>query len=293
MPAWTFVASAAAARAANLVPHFVDVAADTWALDPAALRSRADLQELGAVLVVGPFGAPVETAPWEAFSAETGIPVVIDSAAGFDAVASVTAARPGTSAVMISLHATKAFAAGEGAIVLSTDEPLMRRVRRASNFGIGGRSSASLAGFNGKMSEYHAAVGHAALDEWPQRRSALRSRARRYAGELARVPHVSSLPGFGSTWISTNCAVRLPCAAEPVVERLRRIGIEARRWWGDGVHRHRAYRDAPCDSLAVTEDLARHVISLPFSFDMSDAEIACVAEGIAGAVPATPRNAAI
>ena len=42
MPAWTFVASPQAAAAAGLVPFFVDVDPETWALDPRAMADVID-----------------------------------------------------------------------------------------------------------------------------------------------------------------------------------------------------------------------------------------------------------
>ena len=48
MPSWTFAASAGAVRAAGLVPHFVDVRADTWAPDPAELQALAGQTGAGA-----------------------------------------------------------------------------------------------------------------------------------------------------------------------------------------------------------------------------------------------------
>src|ERR1700730_15306107 len=61
LPAWTFVASAHAAKLAGLVPYFVDVDARTWVIDPtltADLIARAPAQ-VGAIMPVVPFGQPI------------------------------------------------------------------------------------------------------------------------------------------------------------------------------------------------------------------------------------------
>ena len=278
VPAWTFVASAAAIWAANLIPHFVDVTPDSWIPDPRKLRERSDLAEVGAVMIVGPFGTPVESAPWDAFSAETGIPVIVDGAACFDSIASVPGARPGRSPIVISLHATKVLGVGEGGFIVSTDDDVVRRSRQITNFGIGGSPRGEVLGYNGKMSEYHAAVGLAALDAWPARRTALVSRTNRYVAELARVPNVRTSPSFGQGWVSAYCTVRVPSDARTTVARLSAMGVESRRWWHDGVHAQPAYCGFPRDPLPATNDLAAHVLSLPFSHDMTDEQIARVVD---------------
>ena len=84
LPSWTFVATAGAVRQAGLIPHFVDVQPGTWSPDPAAVQALALRRKVGAIVVVAPFGAPMDLASWDAVAEATGVPVLIDAAAGFD-----------------------------------------------------------------------------------------------------------------------------------------------------------------------------------------------------------------
>jgi dTDP-4-amino-4,6-dideoxygalactose transaminase len=120
MPAWTFVASAHAVVNAGLIPYFIDVDAQSWSLDPAAVAdeiARAPAP-VGAVMPVAPFGLPVDIAAWDAFHADTGVPVVIDAAAGFSSL------KPGAAPAVVSLHATKVLGSGEGGFVICSDPSL-------------------------------------------------------------------------------------------------------------------------------------------------------------------------
>src|SRR5258707_8301734 len=116
LPAWTFIASAHAVMMAGLIPYFVDVDADTWAVAPECIADviAGAPAAVGAVMPVFPFGQPIDVAAWDRFRSRTGLPVVIDAAAGFDAI------TPGATPAVISLHATKAFGIGEGGFVMST-----------------------------------------------------------------------------------------------------------------------------------------------------------------------------
>ena len=276
MPSWTFVASAAAVCAANLLPHFVDVDPATWQLDPDQLAARTDLEDVSAVLVVSSFGAPVPVARWDAFTAKTGIPVLIDAAAGLDAVATVPEARVGRTPIMISLHATKAFGIGEGGLILSTDPELMSRARGLGNFGIYYQPVATVIGGNAKVSEYHAAVGLAALDQWPARRAETSALIACYEGRLATVTRLHTSPGFADGWVSSYCNVVLEAEAMAVAETLADSGIETRRWWRNGCHVDPAYVRFPRDPLPVTEQLGRSVLGLPFFPGMTNAEAGLV-----------------
>jgi dTDP-4-amino-4,6-dideoxygalactose transaminase len=280
LPSWTFVGSAAAVWAANIEPHFVDVDPTTWMLDPQALRKRSDLADVGAVMVVSAFGSPVDTAAWDAFTEETGIPVLIDGAASFDTVASVAQSGPGRSPIMISLHATKVFGTGEGGLLLSTDTELVRRFNKVCNFGVLGPPAGQILGYNGKLSEYNAAVGLAMLETWDARRERVARLTERYREALDTVAGVSLVPGYGDEWISCYCNVLLEQPAAGVIEKLASRGVETRRWWQSGVHVQEAYKHFPRDPLPVTEHLAARVFGLPFFHDLRDEQLRHVVESL-------------
>ena len=106
MPSYTFVATAVAALNAGYTPYFVDMNPDTFALDPGNLISHPALERTGTVVVVAPYGKPVDASKWRTFLQESGVPVVIDAAAGFDAIASRQLAVTAEVPVALSFHAT-------------------------------------------------------------------------------------------------------------------------------------------------------------------------------------------
>jgi dTDP-4-amino-4,6-dideoxygalactose transaminase len=280
LPSWTFVGSAAAVWAANLKPHFVDVDPATWMLDPEQLRKRSDLKNVGAVMVVSAFGSPVDTAAWDAFTAETGIPVIVDGAASFDTVASAPRAAPGRSPIMISLHATKVFGVGEGGLLLSTDAELVQRFNQVCNFGVWDSPAGQILGYNGKLNEYNAAVGLAMFETWPARRDRVAQITQHYRQALSSVAGVELLPGYGDGWVSCYCNVKTTAPAQTVIDRLAERGVETRRWWQSGVHVQKAYRNFAHDPLPATEQLAATVFGLPFSYDLNDAQLQRVIESL-------------
>jgi dTDP-4-amino-4,6-dideoxygalactose transaminase len=270
MPAWTFIASAHAAANAGLVPWFVDVDPDTWALDPQMLADelRRAPGPVGAVMPVAPFGRPLDIPSWDAFRSATGVPVVIDAAAGFDALV------PGVSPAVVSLHATKVLGTGEGGFVVSADPALVRRVRMKSNFGIDPERRAIFSATNAKMSEYHAAVGHAALDTWAEDRTQWMAVAKAYRGAFDGSNRVRFQGGFGETWIASTCVLRAADGAAPRIEAaLAAAGIETRRWWGRGAHAHPATAQFPRTALPVTKALIDSTLSVPFYRGLPAADI--------------------
>jgi dTDP-4-amino-4,6-dideoxygalactose transaminase len=264
IPSWTFSASVHAIVAAGLIPLFVDVD-DQGVLTPDIARRALDGAEaIGAVVPVSVNGRPIDPGPWEAFQAETGLPVVIDAAPAFDG------ARASRLLTVVSLHATKILGVGEGGFILSTDLALVAAARLRTNFGFYGSREAQIAATNGKISEYAAALGLAGLDGWAQRRAAFQRVAARYRAGLAAVPGAELLAGFGDDWLTATCIVRVDRPAASLVEALTAAGIETRAWWGEGMHPQPPFRRFPRRDLAMTAALAATTVGLPFYLDMPD-----------------------
>lgn len=272
MPSHTFIATAQAAGLCGYRPWFVDVDATSWALDPQRLRGHPRLDRAGVVVVVAPYGRLPDIEAWTAFAAETGRAVVIDAAASAEALARRADAAPDAPVgvpVAISLHATKPLACGEGGLVLWSDRDGLERAAQALNFGFLGSRSARASGFNGKMSEYHAAVGLAALDGWAERvaaaermhaRIAEAARHRGLAGCLIGHPDIASCYLLHDIGDVSDPAARTRALAE----LLDGCGVEHRLWYGGGVHREPVFAGSDeRDALPVTEALAARLIGVP------------------------------
>ncbi len=277
LPAWTFVATAHAALQAGLTPWLLDVDPDSWMLDPDAVRDALGRApgKVAAVIPVSPFGRPMDLKAWAAFRDETGIPVVADGAAGFDALD--RAPVP----VTVSLHATKALGVGEGGFIATEDPAFAERVREQTNFGFRTPRLSEGHGTNAKLSEYAAAVGLAALDAWPSTRIRLARAAQQLRMALALDAEVAFQPGWGVSWVSTTCIVGVPAGRAPALaEAAKAAGVETRQWWGAGCHRHPAFAELPRMSLEVTDHLAVSTLGLPFAIDLGSEAIERIARAL-------------
>lgn len=277
MPSFTFAATAGVAVRRGLQPVFCDVATDTWQLTPHLARIHAKRHKLALIMPVASLGCPVDVAAWDDFVAETGIPVLIDAAAGFGNQGIGLRVH-----VAFSFHATKPFGVGEGGALVTRDAELAARVRRLSNFGFDNHWVTEV-GTNAKLSEYAAAVGLAQLTRWPQRQARRRSLWRGYRAELGAMEGVRLQQGYGVHGLPATLMLWLPTSAQTVALGMARMGIQTRRWYGPPLHQHRAFAGFPCmgedgqTRLPVTEMLADCALGLPWFGAMATSQCAEVA----------------
>jgi dTDP-4-amino-4,6-dideoxygalactose transaminase len=274
MPAYTFVATAHAAVNVGLEPFFGDVDPETLALTPAiAARALAAAGgDVAAVVVVSPYGAPIDVAAWEAFEAAHGIPVVFDAAA-----ATLNLNRVGAQPICVSLHATKALGIGEGGAILTTDTDLVAQTTAMTGFGFSASSRVSeVRGGNYRISEYAAAVGLAVFDGLEARIQQLRDASLAYVAGFERIG-VRMQPGFGRDWLTmTITALFEPGTADAVTAGFDADGIQWRRWYGTGCQAHPAFATCRHDGLAGTAAVATSAIGVPFFPAITPAQIDAV-----------------
>ncbi len=268
MPSFTFPATASAVVLARCTPLFIDVSPETWELDIAQLEQALQHQRVGAILHVRTLGLCHPLDDLEQLAHSFGVPLIIDSAASLGGSEEGGRWVGGSGdAEIFSMHATKVFGIGEGGAVF-VRPPLAERLRRTINFGLAGGVPETL-GFNGKLSEVHAAIGLAVLeriDGFIARRGEI---ARGYRAGLAGAADLEYAPKAGAPPWQTY-PVALPGDADAVVDRLVAAGVGVRRYYSPPLHRTPPF--AANVSLPITDDLSARMICLPVYSDMTDRE---------------------
>jgi dTDP-4-amino-4,6-dideoxygalactose transaminase len=293
-PAYTFVGTASALQQCGYVPWLVDVDRQTWQLDPRSAAAHPMLERCGVVMPVAANGRPVPIPAWDLFRETTGVPVVVDGAASFEGLLRDPSTTIGQTPVALSFHATKVFTTGEGGSVITRDADLARRVLRATNFGFRLSRESQGPSINGKMSELHAAVGLASLDEWPSRQLALQTVNRDYREAFAARGLAADLvchPDVASSYVLLALPDEQSC--QRLSGALAAIDVETRLWYGRGLHRQPAMADLPRDELPVTDRLAATLLGLPVAPDLARSDIDRVADSVVHACRQAAVTAAL
>lgn len=279
VPSFTFAAGAEAIEWAGYRPVFLDIEAGSLQPSlPEARKLRADLgDELAGVLLCNTFGiGNPAIADWGAWATESGIPLLIDSAAGFGS--DYVDGRPvgvAGAAEVFSFHATKPFAIGEGGAVVTRDEDLAQRLRAFQNFGFGPDRAAVGLGLNGKLPELSAAIGLRQLESFDAAVATRRSVVESYRGALEpagwRFPeNIGRSSVCFATVVAPDGETR-----DAALAALASSRVEARAYYAPVVHRQPRYA-VPALDLPVTDDVASRVVSLPVHQDMAEADVARV-----------------
>jgi dTDP-4-amino-4,6-dideoxygalactose transaminase len=280
VPSFTFAAVVDAIVWCGLEPVFADLEGETWHLDPeqVELEIQTRGERLAAVLACSTFGTAPPLAVrerWESACAAAGIPLLIDSAAGFGALdeSGRLLGRQGDAEVF-SFHATKPFAMGEGGAIFTEDGDLAAEMRLLVNFGLDHRRVPLRArGINAKLSEIHAATGLAVLDGYEQILERRRTLAARIRLPLEHAGFSFQPASERSTWQFVPTLAVSSDARAAVLAQAASSGVEVRTYFDPPLNRLPPFASSRTRPLSVTDDFCQRVLSLPLANDLNDGEI--------------------
>lgn len=274
LPSFTFSASAHAVAWNGVKPSFAECNPRSFQLDPDDASQR--LAGAAAVLATHVFGAPCAAEQLAKIADHAGIPLVFDAAHAFGATRNGRPVGSFGAAEVFSLSPTKVLVAGEGGIVTTGDDALAEAVRMGRDYGNPGDYDSRFPGLNARLSEFHAAMALESLADLDEHLAERRRLAQRYRAGIAEVPGIRVQEvdhGDESTYKDFTVILdeeRYGLSCQALVAALRAEGIDTRRYFSPPVHLHQAYASDGQDSLPVTSDVARRVLSLPIYRSLGD-----------------------
>ena len=304
---YTFTATAEVIRYLGADPLFVDVREVDLNIDPRLVEQALQQnQDVRAVVPVHIGGHPCDMRRICAAAAQHGAAVIEDAAHAFPATLDERALGTWGTAGVYSFYATKTITTGEGGMVVSSDENLMKRVATMRQHGIDrevwDRYTARRpsweyevidAGFKYNLPDLLAAIGRVQLGRAAAFLARRREISERYLDSLAGCRWLE-LPSRSAESSWHLFIVRIAPGKHPP-NRDSVLGHLADRGIGVSVHYRPLhlmpyYRDRyglKPDDFPVSSDAYRRVFSLPIYPVLTDDEV----ERVIRAVQAAGRSA--
>lgn len=290
----TFIATSEAISQAGALPAFVDVDERTYNMDPEALRRfiehecvrtgttlthTATERRVSAVVPVHLYGQPADMDAIGAIAEEFGLKVVEDACQAHGArhrsAPGNTWRRAGAlgHAAAFSFYPGKNLGAlGEGGAVTTSDEAVAETVRKLRDHGQGRKYYHDMEGYNGRLDAIQAGFLQAKLkrlEDWNTRRRECAARYRELLGESPGL----TLP-FVPEWAEPVFHLYEVQVAErdAIMEHLTSRGVGCGLHYPVPLHLQRAYADRGYGegSFAVAEKLAKRLLSLPMSAELTE-----------------------
>lgn len=281
VPDLTWIASSAPVSYVGATPVFADVDRDSLCVTADSVEACLT-PRTKAVIAVDLYGALPDYSSLEALTQGIGAVLIEDAA---EAMGSTLDGRPAGqfgALSVFSFHGSKTMTTGEGGMLVSDDDELIRRVDQLRDHGRrpGDRAfNNAEVGFKYKMSSLQAALGHAQLGRIEELLVMKRRIHSWYAERLAGRADVSiyQSPNDGVVWwmVSVRVDPATGWDKDSLQEPLSRVGIDSRPVFRP-LSSLPAYADEPQALLARKRNSVAYDVS-PFALNLPTA--LCLTEG--------------
>ena len=275
---FTFVATAEMIVLLGAKPVFVDIEEETANIDASQVEA-AITPRTRAIMPVSLYGQPADMDEINALAAGRGLAVIEDAAQSFGATYKGRRSCNLSTIGCTSFFPSKPLGCyGDGGAIFTSDDSLAKAMREIRVHGQSGRYNHARIGVGGRMDTLQCAVVLAKLQrfEWElEQRLAI---GRRYEQLLAPLaPRVKPLRVKNDrSSVYGQFTVRVQDRAQ-VQSALKAKGIPTAVHYPKALHQQPAYAPAYAEqSYPVSERLAREVMSLPMSADLSQADQAFI-----------------
>ena len=272
---FTFASTTHAIVRNGLVPVFCDVNPVDYTIDVTKIEAFITPKTV-AIVPVHVYGNICDDETICAIAKKHGLKVIYDAAHAFGARYKGRSVAELGDASMFSFHATKVFHSIEGGAVSFHDDDLVAKLNDWKNFGQHTPEDVIFAAGNGKMSEFHAAMGLCNLRHLSEEIAKRGAAVARYRQRLEGVEGVRLSPVQAN--VIPNHAY-FPVVfdgykydRDQVQAMLNAEGIVARKYFYPLTNGFACYRDLPTageDKTPVAKHIAHRVLTLPLFADLT------------------------
>jgi UDP-2-acetamido-2-deoxy-ribo-hexuluronate aminotransferase len=282
-PGFTYIATAETAALLRAKPVYVDIDARTYNLDPTLLEA-AITPRTKAIIPVSLYGQCADFDVINTIAGRHGLPVIEDAAQSFGA------SYKGRKSCNLSTIACASFfpskplgCYGDGGAIFTSDDELAKVIRQIARHGQDRRYHHVRVGVNSRLDTLQAAIllpKLAVLDEELEQRQQV---AARYAGLLGEIG-LSTIPEIEPHNVSAWAQYTIRLSSRTTVQKyLTEAGIPTAVHYPAPLNQQPAVKDWSV-RLAVGDEVAKQVISLPMSPNLVESDQKRVAAALAKAL---------
>lgn len=281
VPANTFIATAAAVSFVNARPVLVDIAPDTYAIDP-DLIEKAITPRTKAIIPVHLYGIMADMDRILEIAKKHNLIVIEDACQAHGAYYKGKRAGSMGHAAAFSFYPAKNLgAAGDGGAVVTNDPEIADKIKVLRNCGSKVKYEHVAAPYNHRLDTLHAAILRIKLrhlDKWNEMRrsrAALLNEALRDSGVITPTAPEDTVPVWHLYVIRTE-------QREALRAYLTEQGIGVAMHYPIPIHLQAYYADLGYKEgdFPVTEQYAKQILSLPMYAEMTDEAVAYVADHV-------------
>lgn len=269
---FTWIATISAIKWEGCTPIFCDIEPDTLNIDPDKIEACITDKTV-AIMPIHVFGNPCNIEAIKRISKKYNLKVIYDAAHAIGSSYDNKSLLDYGDISASSLHATKLLNTGEGGVCVSRNKSLVEKLKRIRFFGHNESKDVVEDGFNGKLTEIHAALGIANIKYYNHVLEDRKSKYNLYIEALSPNKQLSfQVIKYGETNYSYFPVIFDSEEQLLLVESvLNEKGIYPRRYFYPSVNTFTEVVNYKC--TPISESISKRILCLPLFWKLGNSEI--------------------
>ena len=274
VPTYSFAANPQSIISSGLEPFFVDINKDSYEMDyeDASKILKKYRKKIAAIMIVSPFGYPINIKKYLNIFSKYKVPII------YDAVDTLLNHRSLIESDNVyythSFHPTKIIPSNESGMIIASKKK-EKFLKSMINFGmIGETRSINLYGFNGKFTEYDAAI----LDSNFEEIKKIKKRLIKINHHIITNVKNESLifqKNFGVNWFSLRLVLRHKFKNfNSIFSKLKKEGIIiSHPWHNKFMHQYSIFKKYKKSNLSNSQALQNKIFSINMRIDIKKKDL--------------------
>ena len=281
LPAFTYTATAEVIALLNLKPVFVEVCADTFNIDVAAVEA-AIVPKTKALLPVHLFGQCANMEAIISLANKHNLYIIEDAAQAIGAQYTFASGEMLQAGCMGTMGCTSFFptknlgAFGDGGAIFCNEPELALQLKMIANHGQKEKYIHERIGVNSRLDTLQAAILNVQLKYLPAAILRKQAIASRYDAALTNITGLSiPFRDAKSTHVFHQYTLRINERRNELKKYLADAGIDSMIYYATPMHLQKAYQSLEFSkgTFPIAEQLCEEVLSIPIHTTLTDAEI--------------------
>tara|TARA_Y100000816_G_scaffold292235_1_gene286525 strand:+ start:285 stop:1367 length:1083 start_codon:yes stop_codon:yes gene_type:complete len=269
-PSFSFYSNPLSIIDSGFKPYFVDINANNLVIDLKLVKKiLSKNNDIAFLMVVSPFGYPVDIEYLNKFQREINIPIVYDAA---DTYFNLKKKINNKIFITCSFHPTKTFGSNESGLIICPNK-YEKIFENIINFGISKKNNKSnIIGFNGKFSEYDAAILLSNFDNMNEKIKNLKKRVSILRNSLKakfKIVH------YKKKFITNKITFYKDYSIQrKFIKLCQNYNISLIRWWSkNAMHKVNIFQKYPKSKMTNTLKIKKNLIGFYINDKMKITQI--------------------
>ncbi len=281
IPSFCYYSDIQAIILSGFEPIFIDIEINNLIINENMITNLTKKYDIAGIIFVSPFGYPISLNKLNLIKKKFSFEVIYDAADTFINFDKYT--DKSNILITCSFHPTKSIPGNESGLIIC-NKKIHKNFESILNFGfVGKKRLVKYTGFNGKFSEYDAAILGANFKNYKKRKKLYKEKINYFTSLMKNFENVRFQNNYGKNWFGRTILIipKKKINYDLLKKKMKKKRIDIYKPWSlRPIHKEKIYKKFKRTSLKNTEFITNNSFAIPFYLDQPNKELKYISEMI-------------